>query len=369
VRNGATWIQRAKLVASDGAQSDYFGIEVCLNADTAVVGAFLDDDNGTDSGSAYLFVRAGTTWVQQAKLLASDGAAGDYFGRAVSVSGETALLGAWGDDDNGSYSGSAYVFARVGPFWTQQAKLRASDGSAFDYFGRGLSLSADAAVVGALGDDDNGVTSGSAYIFMRKGVNWTQVQKFLPSDGDSVDSLGRSVCTSGDVVVIGAELDEQTAIDAGSAYEFHITNTYASTYCNYATSKTNSIGCLPALRFSGTPSVTVASPFSLIATSLVNNQHARLLYSTVGRANTSVRIGTYCIAPPYRSSTLLPTGGTVVVPDCSGTAAFDFNAWLRNGNDAAIVAGTTVYTQFRFDDPGDPARKGLTNAVEFTVLP
>jgi hypothetical protein len=126
---------------------------------------------------------------------------------------------------------------------------------------------------------------------------------------------------------------------------------------------------LPAVRFSGTPSVTVASPFNLIATSLINNEHARLLYSTVGRANTPVRIGTYCIAPPYRPTTLLPTGGTVGMPDCSGVATFDFNAWLRNGNDPAVVAATTVYAQFRFDDPADPARKGLTNAVEFTVLP
>ena len=100
----------AKLLASDGADGDLFGIAAAVSPDTAVVGAYLDDDTGSNFGSAYVFVRSGTTWTQQAKLVASDGAVDDQFGFSVAVSGDTAVVGAPFDDDSGSSSGSAYVF-------------------------------------------------------------------------------------------------------------------------------------------------------------------------------------------------------------------------------------------------------------------
>ncbi len=103
-------IPELKLTASDGAAGDMFGVSVAISGDTAVVGAYHDDDNGADSGSAYVFVRSGSGWTQQAKLTASDGAAGDLFGVSVAISGDTAVVGAFYDDDNGADSGSAYVY-------------------------------------------------------------------------------------------------------------------------------------------------------------------------------------------------------------------------------------------------------------------
>ena len=106
----------------------------------------------TDQGSAYVFTRSGTTWTQQAKLTASDGAADDYFGYSVALSGDTALVGAYWDDVGANYDqGSAYVFTRSGTTWTQQAKLTASDGAAGDHFGHSVALSGDTALVGATG--------------------------------------------------------------------------------------------------------------------------------------------------------------------------------------------------------------------------
>ncbi len=100
-----------KLLASDGAANEIFGISVSIAGDTAVIGARLDDDNGNDSGSAYVFVRDGSNnWSQQAKLTANDGAASDQFGISVSIAGDTAVIGAFLDDDNGNDSGSAYLF-------------------------------------------------------------------------------------------------------------------------------------------------------------------------------------------------------------------------------------------------------------------
>ena len=155
----------AKLTASDGAAGDLFGFSVSLSGDRALVGARFDDDNGSRSGSAYVFDLVGTAWSQTAKLTASDGAAVDLFGNSVSLSGDRALVGAPVDDDNGSASGSAYVFDLVGTAWSQTAKLTASDGAAGEQFGWSVSLSGDRALVGAINDDDNGFDSGSAYIF------------------------------------------------------------------------------------------------------------------------------------------------------------------------------------------------------------
>ncbi|MFE3846210.1 hypothetical protein ACFL1L_05075, partial [Thermoplasmatota archaeon] len=163
----AEWTEQAKLRASDGAAGDQFGYSVSINGDYAIIGARLDDDNGAYSGSAYVFIRSGTDWTQQAKLLASDGYIGDNFGFSVSIDGDYAIIGARLDDYNGENSGSAYVFIRSGTAWTQQVKLLASDGDAGDYFGGSVSIDGDYAIIGACGDNDNGDGSGSAYVFKK----------------------------------------------------------------------------------------------------------------------------------------------------------------------------------------------------------
>ncbi len=157
--------QIAKLLPDDGAAGDAFGISVAISGppgkEVAIVGAPLDNDNGTFSGSAYLFDT--TTGRQIAKLLADDGATNDLFGRRVAITGATALVGANGDDDNGDESGSAYLFdATTGQ---QIAKLLPDNGATADYFGISVAISGATAVVGAVGDDDNGSNSGSAYLF------------------------------------------------------------------------------------------------------------------------------------------------------------------------------------------------------------
>jgi hypothetical protein len=219
-RSGASWNQQAKLTASDGAASDSFGYSVSIRGDYALVGAFQNDDNGTNSGSAYVFKRSGTNWTEQAKLNASDGAAEDNFGRFVSISGDYAIIGAFGDDDNGSYSGSAYIFTRSGGIWTQQAKLTASDGMMFDYFGKSVSISGDYVVVGAESGNGKVSNSGSAYVFVRSGNSWSQQAKLIASDGAKDDNFGSSVSISGDYVIIGAKNEDAKGTDSGSAYVF-----------------------------------------------------------------------------------------------------------------------------------------------------
>jgi hypothetical protein len=218
IRSGATWSLEAKLVASDGSKGDLFSVSVSIYNDTAVIGALYDDDNGIDSGSAYVFTRNGTTWTQQQKLLASDGSAGDQFGRSVSLFKDSVLIAADCNDDYGEYTGSAYVFIRNGATWTQQQKLLALDPIENGSFGVTVSLSGDTALIGANGFE-NGIDSGSAYVFTRNGTTWTQQQKLIASDGAPGDSFC-SASLSGDTALIGAFGDDDNGDFSGSAYIF-----------------------------------------------------------------------------------------------------------------------------------------------------
>jgi hypothetical protein len=224
VRSGVIWTQQQQLTAADGAANDQFAISVAISSNTVIVGANADDVGAnSNQGSAYVFVRSGTTWTQQAQLTASDGAASDGFGGAVAMSGDTVIVGANLDDVGATANqGSAYVFARNGTSWTQQQQLTAADGAANDQFGRAVSMSSDVIAVGASLDDVlANADQGSAYLFTRSGTTWTNQQKILASDGAASDHFGNSISISGDSVVAGANLDDVLAnADQGSAYVF-----------------------------------------------------------------------------------------------------------------------------------------------------
>ena len=224
VRSGTTWSQQARLVASDGAGGDVFGISIAISGDTAVVGTIFHDVGGMpDQGAAYVFLRNGTLWSQQAQLVAANGAADDRFGQSVAISGDTAVVGVNLSDTGARNQGSAYVFVRSGTAWTQQTQLLASDGSAGDQFGIGVAISGDTVVVGASFDDVGpNIDQGSAYIFVRGGTVWTQQTQVTTSAGDDVsDDFGVSVAISGDTAIVGADGDDVgSGFDQGSAYIF-----------------------------------------------------------------------------------------------------------------------------------------------------
>jgi len=206
-RSGSTWTQQAKLFPTDGTEGDNFGSFVSIQDDTALIGAMYDE-----TGSAYIFTRSGTTWTQQTKLLPSDGEIGDMFGRCVSIDGDTAVVGS----PNNGGTGAAYVFTRSGTTWTQEAKLLASDGEDGDWFGH-CAVDGDTALIGAFYDDDNGASSGSVYIFTRSGSTWTQQAKLLPTEGGPGDYFGWSVYLNQDNAIVGAG---EIGHDHGSAYVF-----------------------------------------------------------------------------------------------------------------------------------------------------
>jgi hypothetical protein len=230
------WTKVAKLTAgTDGAANDYFGYSVSIDGDTVVIGAYTDDDP-TNSGSAYVFTRVtagdlASGWTKVAKLTAgTDAAAHGYFGYSVSIDGDTVVIGAypyWDDD-----IGSAYVFRRdtpgnLGSSWSHVVKLTAGDGAVGNRFGYSVSIDGDMMVIGAQGDDDKGPSSGSAYMFTRDtpgdpASDWTQVEPKLTAvnDGAADDRFGTSVSISGDTMVVGAHYDDDKGLNSGSAYVF-----------------------------------------------------------------------------------------------------------------------------------------------------
>lgn len=202
--NGSVWAQQAKLTASDAVTTDFFGWAVAISGDWIVVTAPNEDARGTNAGSMYVFKRSGTTWTQKAKLTASDGAAYDILGGAVSIDGNYIVVGVTNSDGSGSSSGSAYIYYYNGSTWSQQAKVVAFDAAENDWFGWSVSIDGDWLVVGAPGDDDLSFNAGSAYVYARSGATWTNTAKLNASDGGVGDSFGNAVAMHGDLMIIGA---------------------------------------------------------------------------------------------------------------------------------------------------------------------
>ena len=229
VRLAGTWIQSAKLNASDGAGNDYFGWSVAVSGDTVVVSARLNDVGpNADQGSAYVFVKPQGGWsnmTQTAKLTAADGAAGDGFGESVAISGDTVVVGCLHDEIGANPDqGSTYVFVKPGSAWTdmtQTAQLAASDGAAGDLNGISVAISGETVVVGA---HLNNISQGAAYVFVKPASGWsnmTQTAKLTVSDGAIDDQVGISVAISGDVIAVSSLFDNVGPnADQGSASVF-----------------------------------------------------------------------------------------------------------------------------------------------------
>ena len=230
-RNGTTWTQQTKLIASDKAADDTFGYSVALSGDgnTCAVGGYGVDPSGiSNAGAAYIFTRSGSTWMQQAKLVANNAAMSDNSGLSIAISGDgnTCVVGAFQATRSLSYCGAAFVFTRSGSVWSQQAQLLASDAATSAYFGWSIALSSDGntCAVGANGDDPSGLgNAGAAYIFTRSGVNWTQQAKLTASDKAASDEFGYSIALSGDgnTCAVGAVGADPLGLgNAGAAYIF-----------------------------------------------------------------------------------------------------------------------------------------------------
>jgi len=220
-RNAHTglWEFEKKLLASDGGNVDWSGWDVDVSGDCIAVGA---PRKNSMRGAVYVYRHNGLTWTQEQKLIASDGAANDFFGENVSLNGQILVGSAKADDDKGDASGSVYVFRynTVTKVWTQEQKLLADDGASQDYFGSDVAVSGNFAVVGSVWDDDGGNNSGSAYTFAYKGptLGWIQSEKLRAPISDAEDKFGSCVAAWTWMAMVGTPGDDDAGTNAGAAY-------------------------------------------------------------------------------------------------------------------------------------------------------
>jgi hypothetical protein len=262
-RTAEGWTQQAYLKASNTQGGDRFGGSVAIGGNTVVIGALGEASNATsvngnqndnsvsNSGAAYVFSRTAGVWTQQAYLKASNAEGGDLFGKSVAITGDTAVVGAVGEDSsativNGNqtnntsdFSGAAYVFTRTTGVWTQQAYLKASNTDSDDQFGVSLAIAGDTVIVGASNEDSNAISingdpddnaasnAGAAYVFTRTTGVWTQQAYLKASNTDVDDQFGVSVAIADETVIVGAEGEDSignqsdnSADFAGAAYVF-----------------------------------------------------------------------------------------------------------------------------------------------------
>jgi hypothetical protein len=205
-----------KLTPAAGRSGDAFGAAVAIEGAAAIVGIPGDDGGGADAGAAEVFIQVGANWISQARLVPDQSRPHQFFGGGVDLFGERALVGAPRGDGRDWATGAAYLFQRVGTSWAQAAWLRASDGARNDDFGRSVALGDGVAAVGAHRDGDRGAESGAVYLFGDGAGNWSQTAKLAPADGGPGDHFGWSMDLSGDVLVVGAPHHD----DRGAAYVF-----------------------------------------------------------------------------------------------------------------------------------------------------
>jgi RNA polymerase subunit RPABC4/transcription elongation factor Spt4 len=203
-----------KLTAPDSASQDWFGYSVAIDGNSALIGSRQDDDNGSDSGSAYLFDLTSGDLLH--KLTAPDGASQDWFGYSVAIDGNSALIGSRLDDNKGS----AYLFDTASGELLH--KLTAFDGAVGDDFGEAVAIDGNLALIGSQRDDNEGIENGSVYLFDT--TSGELLQKLIASDTASLDRFGRAIALDGDSMLISAFLDDDNGENSGSAYLFEATS-------------------------------------------------------------------------------------------------------------------------------------------------
>jgi hypothetical protein len=213
--------EQAKIVPVDLGAGDRFGAAVTMHGHHAIVGAPFHDAGAADGGAVYVYLRTGSVWSEEAKIIPADNEAGDQFGSSLFMHDDILVIGAVGDDDNGLDSGSVYVYSHSAGVWTEDAKLLAPDGLAGDAFGSAVSMSHESILVGApLDDTVLGVDAGTVHVFTESLGVWSHEAQIEPAENEGSDLFGTSVSIVEDLAVVGAPGDDDKGGEAGAVYAF-----------------------------------------------------------------------------------------------------------------------------------------------------
>jgi hypothetical protein len=391
VRDGTTWSLQASLKASNTGAGDRFGKSVAVSGDTLVVGASeessgavgvdgdQDDDGLIQAGAAYVFVRQGTTWSQQAYLKASNTGTYDRFGQSVAISGDTLAVGAFGEDSNATGvngnqtddtewdSGAAYVFVRQGTTWSQQAYVKASNADSGDFFGVSVALSGDTLVVGAPDedsgspgvdgdqDDDAMSLSGAAYVFSRDGATWSQVAYLKSAYPMAVAQFGLSVAVSGDIAVAGAfeESSDAVGVDGVPGPGPDVFRSGAADVFDLDTAPWGDAGCALG-GVAGDPLLMGSGPLEAGSANVVD------LVDAAPQALAGLFVGSHGTPQPFLGGVLKPTPlsePALVITSPAGTVTTPFVM------PAGFPKGTELWAQWAILDPAAVQGVALSNAL------
>ncbi|MEW6745734.1 MAG: FG-GAP repeat protein [Planctomycetota bacterium] len=362
---GTSWVEEAKLLGQDSAAYDYFGWAVCLQGELLLVGAIYNDNRSgvvylfrhspsgwseegklagsgltsddhfgyalsvsgdrlaasapgyaNDMGATFVFHWNGKAWYEEAMLVSSDGATGDYFGFAVALDGDRLLVGASGSDQVGAEAGAAYLLRRDATGWREEQKLTASDGMAGDRFGASVHIAGERAVIGAPDVDGPDLDSGAVYTYEWDGTSWTSELKLEASDGRFMARLGSAVSWRGEQAVAGAPLARGVGLERGAVYL--LVPVPEAVWANYGTGWPGTIG-VPSLRLSDDP--VLGSSCKLIVSNSLGQPTAGLLLVGLSLASRDTALdGTLLVLPSWSFIFSLDVSGAImflIVPgDC-----------------------------------------------------
>jgi hypothetical protein len=225
-QSGDTFIQQGTLQAADAAAADYFGFAVAVDGNIALVSAPFEDLNEGNEGAVYAFARSGSTWTQTQKFRTAIPVGNDSFGLAVLLKGTEALISSIDDEGNPAFGGRVHTWNLVAGVWTEGPILKPSDPSYAKGFGKAMAWQDNWLIVGAQNDSQVASDAGAVYVFERVGNSWVQRQKLVANDGKSGDWFGGSVAIDGNYVVVGATRADGNATDSGAAYVFELDGTW-----------------------------------------------------------------------------------------------------------------------------------------------
>ena len=326
---GSSWVDTTRIQSPLNLPTYGFGWDVAASGDVLLI---------SEQSQVFVLERTGpSAWTRRASFPAQ--------WATVDVDGDTAILGIPSQD--------RFEIWRAQGSWNTVAKELEVTG--FQELGTSVAIAGDTAVIGSPEEGQ-----GRVHVYRRSGTTWSKAAEYVSPTAQPAGRFGSSVALEGARLVVGEENVPQTHF---------LSLQWLEPPSSYCTAKVNSQGCTPAIGFTGCPSATDPNPFDVTAVQVVNNKSGTFFYGLNGPKSTPFQGGTMCVQGPRRRTPLQSSGGNPPPNDCSGVFSYDFNARIQSGADPNLVPGARVNAQYWYRDSGSSFDIGLSDAIEFDILP
>lgn len=355
-RVSGVWIEHSILVPADAQTDDDFGYRVDLQDGVLVAGSSRWDGMLPDRSASHIYRLVGDVWTLEQVVQPTSGTNGAWYGRCVATDGDVVAVSDISDTLLPSNSGVIYLYRWNGAQWLEETQVRSYQGGSHGYFGEELALEGDHLATTA----NN--AAGRFWTFRRVGGLWLELgESTVAADAEF---SGWDVALDGGRMAIGSPTSQTPLSDSGAAYVFDVAGMPLA--CTYCTAKVNSQGCTPAITWSGAPSASAGSGFTVGANQIVPAMNGLLFYGVTKAAAVPFQGGLMCMQAPILRSAIQNSGGAA---PCSGSFALDFNALIALGNDPNLVPGELVRAQWWSRDPAASFASNVTDAVAFVIAP